>query len=86
MSTFSFNVTGLLIDGAQVTIGSPWPIITYVGFKFFMLSKKIHDFYQKILNGPKEMNVVSTKEQLQFFPPVCPFARFIFTLSCLGMF
>jgi hypothetical protein len=26
------------IDGAQVAIGSPWPIITYVGFKFFMLS------------------------------------------------
>jgi len=25
------------------------------------------------------MNAVSTKVLLQFFPPVCPFARFIFT-------
>jgi hypothetical protein len=41
---------------------------------------------RKTLNRPKEMNAVSTKVLLRFFPPVCSFARFIFTLSCLGMF
>jgi hypothetical protein len=45
-----------------------------------------HQQKWKIVNRPKEMNAVSTKVRLQFFPPVCPFARFIFTLSCLGMF
>jgi hypothetical protein len=34
--------------------------------------------YRKILNRPKEMNVVSTKVVLLFFPPVCPFAPSIF--------
>jgi hypothetical protein len=41
---------------------------------------------RKILNRPKEMNAVNTKVLLLFFPSVCPFARFIFTLTCLGMF
>jgi hypothetical protein len=40
----------------------------------------------KILNRPKEMSAVSTKILLRFFRPICPFARFIFTLWCLGMF
>ena len=43
-------------------------------------------FVGKTLNRPKEMNAVSTKVLLRFFPPVCPVARFIFSLSCLGMF
>jgi len=30
--------------------------------------------FRKILNRPKEMNAVSTKVLLLFFPPVCPFA------------
>jgi len=33
----------------------------------------------KLLNRPKEMNAVSTKVLLQFFPPVCPFALSIFS-------
>jgi hypothetical protein len=32
------------------------------------------------------MNAVSTKVLLRSFPPVCPIARFIFTLWHPGMF
>jgi len=42
--------------------------------------------FEETLNMPKEMNAISTKVLLQFFPLVYPFALFIFTLSCLGMF
>jgi hypothetical protein len=34
----------------------------------------------KILNRPKQMNAVSTKVLLRFFPPVCPFAALYFHL------
>jgi hypothetical protein len=34
---------------------------------------------RKILNRPKEMNAVSTKVLLRFFPSVCPFAPSIFS-------
>jgi hypothetical protein len=33
----------------------------------------------KTLNRPKEMNAVSTKVLLRFFPPVCTFAPRIFS-------
>jgi uncharacterized membrane protein len=42
--------------------------------------------FRETLNMPKEMNVASTKVMLLFFPLIYPFALFIFTLSCLGMF
>jgi hypothetical protein len=54
-------------------------------FKFGVHYILVHQWW-KILNKPKEMNAVSTKVLLRFFPPVCPFARFILTSSCLGMF
>jgi hypothetical protein len=31
------------------------------------------------INSPKEMNAVSTKGPLLFFPPVCPFAPSMFS-------
>jgi len=34
----------------------------------------------------KGNEAVNTKILLRFFPPICPFAWFIFTLSCLGIF
>jgi hypothetical protein len=42
-----------------------------------------------MINVPKEMNAVSTKVMLRFFPPVCPFAPSIFSqvtprYFCLG--
>jgi len=47
---------------------------------------KVITMFEETLNMPKEMNAISTKVLLQFFPLVYPFALFIFTLSCLGMF
>ncbi len=38
-----------------------------------------YNIMRKRLNRPKEMNAISTKVQLRFFPPVCPFAPSIFS-------
>jgi hypothetical protein len=75
MSTFSFNVTGVPIDGAQVTIGSLWPIITYVGFKFFMLFKKNSWFLPENIKQAKGNECSQYKRTAAIFSsslPICP--------------
>jgi hypothetical protein len=80
---------------ARLPICNPWFLCRFTDLETLIL---VHiyrfrknqimyaTFLWKALNRPKEMNAVSPKVLLRCFPPVCPVARFIFTLSCLGMF